>query len=81
MKRYFIIAWAAFILEIASTMYISSVSDQSIQMIFWAFIAPFLGLPFVGYMVESNNWKDRFKMALASSVGYSTGAFFVYLIN
>lgn len=81
MKRYFIIAWAAFIMEIASTMYISSVSDQSMQMIFWAFIGPFLGLPFVGYMVESKDWKERFKMALASSVGYSIGAFFVYLIN
>lgn len=81
MNRYFIIAWAAFIMEIASTMYISSVSDQSMQMIFWAFIGPFLGLPFVGYMVESKDWKERFKMALASAVGYSTGAFFVYLIN
>ena len=81
MKRYFIIGWAAFILEIASTMYISQVSDRDMGMIFWAFIGPFLGLPFVGYMVESKTWGDRIKMALASSIGYSFGATLVYFIN
>jgi membrane protein DedA with SNARE-associated domain len=50
-------------------------------MIFWAFIGPFLGLPFVGYMVESKNWKERILMALASSIGYAIGAFIVYSIN
>ena len=81
MKRYFIIGCSAFILEIASTMYISNVSDRDMGMIFWAFIGPFLGLPFVGYMVESKTWGDRIKMALASSIGYSFGATLVYLIN
>jgi hypothetical protein len=48
MKKYLIIGLAAFILETASTMYIATVADRSIAMIFWAFIGPFLGLPFVG---------------------------------
>lgn len=81
MKRYFIIGLMAFILEVASTMYISTVSDRSAFMIFWAFIGPFLGLPFVGYMAESKNWKERIEMALASSIGYSFGAIVVYWFN
>ncbi len=78
MKRYFIIAMAALILEVASTMYIATVADRSLSMVFWAFIGPFLGLPFVGYMVESKTWKERIKMALASSTGYTIGAAIVY---
>jgi hypothetical protein len=81
MKKYLIIAFAAFILETASTMYIATVADRSVGMIFWALIGPFLGLPFVGYMVESKTWSERFKMALASSIGYSAGAFLIYINN
>jgi hypothetical protein len=81
MKKYFIIAFAAFVLETASTMYIATVADRSIAMIFWAFIGPFLGLPFVGYMVESKSWMERIKMATASAVGYTIGALVVYLGN
>jgi hypothetical protein len=81
MKKYFIIALSAFVLETASTMYIATVADRSIAMIFWAFIGPFLSLPFVGYMVESKTWPDRFHMALASAVGYTIGALTVYLGN
>ena len=81
MKKYFIIGIAAFVLETASTMYISTVADRSIAMIFWAFIGSFLGLPFVGYMVESKTWSDRFKMAIASSIGYALGATIIYLTN
>jgi hypothetical protein len=81
MKKYFIIAFAAFVLETASTMYIATVADRSIAMIFWAFIGPFLGLPFVGYMVESKSWTERIKMAMASAIGYTIGALVVYLGN
>ena len=81
MSKYLIIGLAAFVLETASTMYIATVADRSIAMIFWAFIGPFLALPFVGYMVESQTWPDRFKMALASAVGYTLGAITVYLGN
>ena len=81
MKKYFIIALAAFVLEVASTMYIKSVSDRSVVMVFWALAGPFLALPFVGYMVETNNWKDRIKMATSQAIGYALGAIVVYLIN
>jgi hypothetical protein len=80
-NKYFIIGLAAFVLETASTMYIATVADRSIAMIFWAFIGPFLGLPFVGYMVESKTWPDRFKMALASAVGYVIGATIIYILS
>ena len=50
-------------------------------MIFWASMGPFLGLPFVGYMVESKNWTDRIKMAVASAIGYALGATVVYIMN
>ena len=79
--KYLIIGLSALIIEIASTMYIATVADRSLSMIFWAFIGPFLGLPFVGYMVESKNWKERILMALASSIVYAIGAFIVYIIN
>jgi hypothetical protein len=79
--KYLIIFISALIIEIASTMYIATVADRSLSMIFWAFIGPFLGLPFVGYMVESKNWKERILMAFASSIGYAIGAFIVYSIN
>jgi len=78
MKKYFIIAIAAFILETASTMYIATVADRNIYMIFWAFVGPFLGLPFVGYMVDSKSWTERIKMAIASGIGYAAGALIVY---
>ena len=78
MKKYLIIAFAAFILETASTMYIATVADRNIYMIFWAFVGPFLGLPFVGYMVDSKSWTERIKMAVASGIGYAAGALIVY---
>ena len=81
MKKYFIIAFAAFVLETASTMYIATVADRSIAMIFWAFIGPFLGLPFVGYMVDSKSWAERIKMVLASAIGYTIGATVIYILN
>lgn len=81
MKKFFIIGISAFIIETASTMYITSVSEKSISMIFWAFIGPFLGLPFVGYMVESKMWSDRIKIAFSSAIGYVFGAVVVYLYS
>ena len=81
MKKYLILAFAAFVIEIASTMYIATVADRSIAMIFWAFIGPFLSLPFVGYMVESKSWPERIKMALASAIGYTIGATVIYILN
>ena len=83
MMRYFIIFISALIIEICSTFYIRFVAEASpLGMIVFAFIGPFLGLPFAGYMVESKLWSERIKMALAMSLGYVVGALIViYLIK
>jgi hypothetical protein len=81
MKKYLIVALAAFTIEVASTMYIATVADRSIAMIFWAFVGPFLGLPFIAYQIEAKSWSDRLLLALVSGVGYALGALLVYLIN
>ena len=49
-------------------------------MMFFAFIGPFLGLPFVGFMVESKTWTERIKMALAAAFGYLIGSIITYFI-
>jgi len=49
-------------------------------MLFFAFIGPFLGLPFISYLIESENRLERFKMALASAVGYVLGAMIVVYV-
>ena len=49
-------------------------------MLLMAFIGPYLALPFTGYMVESNNWNQRLKLAFATSCGYLLGALIVYLL-
>ena len=81
MKKYLIIALAAFVLETASTMYIATVASRDIMMVFWGLIGPFLGLPFIGYMVESKTWKERLKMATTSGIGYGLGSLVVYLYS
>jgi hypothetical protein len=80
--RYFIIFISTLIIEICSTFYIRNVAESnSIGMMFFAFIGPFLGLPFVGYMVDSKTWSERWKMAFASAFGYTSGAMVVILIQ
>jgi len=76
--KYFIIGLSALIIEICSTFYIKSVADSNIlMMLFFATISPFLGLPFIGYMVESKNWGERIKQALSLSIGYGIGVLVV----
>ena len=71
----------ALILEIGSTFYITYVSDKNlIGMMFFAVIGPFLGLTFVGFMVESKTWTDRIKMAFASAFGYLVGSIITYFM-
>jgi hypothetical protein len=51
-------------------------------MIFFAGISPFLGLPFIKYIVEATDWTERIQMAFALSIGYITGTLVViYFIN
>jgi hypothetical protein len=76
--KYFIIGLSALIIEICSTFYIRSVAEANTpMMLLFASISPFLGLPFIGYMVESKNWGERIKQALALSIGYSIGVLVV----
>jgi len=78
-KKYAIIFMSAFIIELASTLYIKTVSEGSIFMVLFAFISPFLGLPFVGYMVDTKNWNSRLAIAFFTAFGYSVASFIVYL--
>lgn len=74
-KKYLIVLTSACVLEIGSTFYINVVSEKNyLGMIIFAFIGPFLSLPFVGYMVESKNWIERSKLAFFSGVGYMFGS-------
>lgn len=74
MKKYLIIALSAFCLELVTTMYINGVADKNtLQTLFFAFISPFMSLPFVMYIVESKTMLDRVKMAFCSGTGYAIG--------
>ena len=74
-KKYTIIFLSALMLEIGSTMYISSVADKNItSTMLWAFLGPFIALPFAGYVADEKTWKGRFYLALSSSIGYTIGA-------
>lgn len=80
-RGYYVVGLSAFVIECASTMYISTVSDRSLWMVFYAMIGPFLSLPFVGYIIEAQNWNQRIKLAFSSSIGYGLGALFIYVFN
>ena len=76
--RYPIIFASALVIEICSTFYIRFVSEGNASgMIFFAAIGPFLGLPFLTYMIEATNWNERIFNAVALSAGYITGTVIV----
>ena len=76
--KYIIIFLSALVIEICSTFYIRYVAEANMfGMLFFSFIAPFIGLPFAGYMVESKEWSERIKMAFALSLGYIVGCLIV----
>lgn len=76
--KYLVIFIMSLIIEIASTFYITYVSEKNaIGMLIFAFIGPFLSLPFVGYVVDSKNWNERFWMALSAAIGYMSGSLIV----
>jgi len=71
----------ALILEVGSTFYINYVSDKNlVGMMIFAALGPFLGLPFVGYMVESKTWSERIKIAFSSAFGYLVGSIITYFL-
>jgi hypothetical protein len=76
--KYVFLFIASFIIEIASTFYITSVADKNVMgMVFWSFISPFLNLPFLAYQIEAKSSKERILMALVYGIGYASGAFAV----
>jgi phosphoketolase len=78
MKKMIILFIASLIIEIASTFYISAVVEKEmIKMMFWAFIGPFLSLPFIAYQIEAKCNKERLYMAFVYGFGYSIGALIV----
>ena len=79
--KYRIIILSALIIEICSTFYIRYVAEGNpIGMLLFAFIGPFLGLPFAGYMVESKTWSERLKMAFSMAIGYTIGVIIVLMV-
>ena len=76
--RYPIIFLSALVIEICSTFYIRFVSEGNAPgMVFFAAIGPFLGLPFLGYMIEAKTWSERVFNAVALSFGYIVGTIIV----
>jgi hypothetical protein len=81
-KKYVLLFIAAVIIEIASTFYITSVADKdTVAMVFWAVIGPFLGLPFLAAQIEAKNNLQRIKLAFCYGLGYGTGAYLVSYLN
>ena len=81
--KYLILFFSSLIIEIAATFYIGSVANKDAgPMVFWAFIGPFLGLPFIKYQIEAKSDLQRLKLALFMGVGYASGSLIVsVLIN
>ena len=81
--KFLILFFSSLIIEIAATFYIGSVANKdSIPMLFWAFIGPFLGLPFIKYQIEAKTNLERFNLAVCMGFGYATGSLIVItLIN
>lgn len=79
--KYFILFVFAAVIEIASTFYITAVAERHmLSMIFWAFIGPFMGLPFLAYQIEAKNNRQRAQLALCYGLGYAFGAFLVNIL-
>ena len=79
--KYLILFISSIIIEIAATFYIGSVANKdSIPMLFWAFIGPFLGLPFIKYQIEAKTNLQRIKLAFCMGIGYSVGSLIVSIL-
>ena len=77
MKKYLIVFFSALLLEVGSTMYISAVADKALgAVMLWAFLGPFIALPFAGLVADEKTWGGRARIALSSAVGYLIGAAF-----
>lgn len=77
-RKHLLVFCSAFMLEIGSTMYINSVADKDMAAtMLWAFLGPFIALPFAGLIADEKSWTGRALIALSSAIGYTLGAAFV----
>jgi hypothetical protein len=75
MNKYLIVFLSALLLELGSTMYISAVADKAVgAVMFWAFMGPFIALPFAGLIADEKKWSGRIRIAFSSAIGYLVGA-------
>ena len=80
LKKYLIIFLSAFCLEIITTFYINGVAEKEVlRTMMFAFITPFVTLPFVMFVVDTKDMKQRVKFACCSGSGYAVGVFIVML--
>ena len=49
-------------------------------MVFFAFISPFISLPFYNYLIEEKTFRGRFKIALSLSLGYASSSFLIGIL-
>jgi positive regulator of sigma E activity len=76
MKKYIIIFTSAFLLELVMSFYIAGIAEKRmVQSVFFAFITPFMSLPFISYVIEAKSMKDRAIMACFSGSGYAVGVY------
>lgn len=74
-RKHQLVFTSAFLLEIGSTMYINSVADKDMaETMLWAFLGPFIALPFAGIVADEKSWAGRLRIAFSSAVGYTIGA-------
>jgi len=74
LKKYLIIFTSAFLLELVTTAYIWNVAEKKpLEAMIFAFISPFMSLPFVLYVIDEKSLPERLKMACCSGSGYAVG--------
>ena len=74
MKKYLIIFVSAFLLELVMSFYIAGIASHNmLQGVFFAFVTPFMSLPFVSYVIDAKTMKERAKLACFSGSGYGVG--------
>ena len=73
-KKYLIVFLSALILEVGSTFYISVVADKNYPgMLFFAFIGPFLSLPFVGFWLNQKLGRKELNWLFAQDLDICLG--------
>jgi hypothetical protein len=75
MKKHLVLFLSAVLIEFCSTYYIISVSNRElIGIVFFAFIGPFINLPFLAYQIDAKTTKERLILASVYAFGYAIGA-------